>query len=98
MWIENARVQCDGYAIIVGNKSDDPNRQVSTKDAISFALQSGMPYFETSAKNADVDKIFDHLAQRLLFIELQAKRKSRAFSQSRKITLTDSERTSRKYC
>jgi len=63
-WIEEARQRNpDAYTVIVGNKSDHPKRTVSPEDGASVASNHGMPYFETSAKNADVDKIFDHLAE-----------------------------------
>ena len=55
------------YTILVGNKADDDEkREVETRLGDCFALQNGMRYFETSAKNSDVEKIFEHLTQVLL--------------------------------
>jgi len=64
-WIEQARLYSDAYAVIVGNKSDSYRREVSARDAANFASQNGMQYFEVSAKNGDVYKVFDHLIQEL---------------------------------
>lgn len=55
------------YTVLVGNKADDDEkREVETRLGDCFALQNGMRYFETSAKNSDVEKIFEHLALVLL--------------------------------
>jgi len=104
-WINEARKHNpDAYAIIVGNKSDHEDRRVSTKDGDSIASQYGMPYFETSAKNADVEKIFDHLAKALPQIllgtpisptgtepkQVYCEQRLRKFSQSENIVLTNS--------
>jgi len=64
-WIQTAKEHSDAYIVIVGNKSDDIRRAITTKAGALLASQYGMPYFETSAKDADVEKIFYHLAETL---------------------------------
>ncbi len=49
--------------ILVGNKSDLPNRQVDTAQARDFAASLGIPYIETSAKtSANVEQAFLKMA------------------------------------
>lgn len=52
---------------VVGNKSDlDTRRAVSTEDGRSFAESLGVPFLETSAKNADnVSKLFVDMAREI---------------------------------
>lgn len=107
-WINEARIHNpDAYTIIVGNKSDHKDRRVATEDGDSFASQYGMPYFETSAKNSDVEKIFIHLGKALPQILLgrpipptgkETKRvyceqRLRKFSQSENVILTNPKLT-----
>ena len=45
--------------IIVGNKCDTQQRQVSFEEAQEFALSTGLQYIETSAKTGyNVENIF----------------------------------------
>jgi Ras-related protein Rab-1A len=49
--------------ILVGNKSDLPNRQVDTAQARDFAASLGIPFIETSAKtSANVEQAFLKMA------------------------------------
>ena len=105
-WIQTTREHNpDAYTVIVGNKSDHKDRSVSTEDGASIALKHGMPYFETLAKNSDVEKVFVHLAQTLPRIlrgtpisptdqQVYSKQQSSTFCQSEKIILTNSKPTS----
>lgn len=54
------------HRIIIGNKSDRVDREVSKELGTSFASENGMPYLETSAKNSNnIDELFMQLAQTL---------------------------------
>jgi len=54
------------HRIVIGNKSDRQDREVSTELGTSFASENGMPYLETSAKNSNnIDELFLQLAQTL---------------------------------
>lgn len=56
----------DVRRILVGNKSDLPNRQVQTKDALELADRLGLEYIETSAKDTtNVDQVFMTLAKNI---------------------------------
>ena len=54
--------------VVLGNKVDMPNRQVTQEDADQWCRQSGnYPYFETSAKDAiNVDQAFITAVHRLV--------------------------------
>jgi len=101
-----AREHSDAYIVIVGNKSDDKSRAISAKDGTLFASQYGMPYFETSAKDANVEKIFDHLAQILPRILPKAgtpispaeKQGGKQRTSSETITVTHSTKSTSKKC
>ena len=50
--------------ILVGNKIDLPNREVSNGDAVAFAKSKNIKYFETSAKNGfGIKEVFKELYQ-----------------------------------
>ena len=53
---------------LVGNKNDLTNlRQVETKEALDFAKEHNMPYFETSAKSGNnINQLFDLLIETFL--------------------------------
>ena len=56
----------DVRRILVGNKSDLPNRQVQAKDALELADRLGLEYIETSAKDTtNVDQVFMTLAKNI---------------------------------
>ncbi len=45
--------------VLVGNKADMPDRQVSTEEGEELARQNGIPFFESSAKeNLNISEIF----------------------------------------
>ncbi|TFJ88510.1 hypothetical protein NSK_000084 [Nannochloropsis salina CCMP1776] len=53
--------------LLVGNKSDRPDKVVSTERAKKFADELGIPFLETSAKNAsNVEEAFLTMAQELI--------------------------------
>jgi len=53
--------------VLIGNKIDEPDREVNQADAEQWCFTNGkMPYFETSAKdNTNVEKAFVAAAQRV---------------------------------
>ncbi|CAG5131961.1 unnamed protein product [Candidula unifasciata] len=68
-WLEEAMTQneADCIAILVGNKTDMPNRAVDKETAQAFADQHGIQYIETSAKSAaNVHELFDAMAEAIL--------------------------------
>lgn len=53
--------------ILVGNKIDLPDIQVTTKEAKAIAKEYGIPYFETSAKSgASVNAAFESLVRMII--------------------------------
>ena len=69
-WIEEVKNNCgdDGVPIVlVGNKSDAPNKIVSFEDQQAYAGLMNLPFYETSAKeNINVDEVFTHLTKLIL--------------------------------
>ena len=54
------------HRILIGNKSDRPDREIDTPIGEQFAHENGMPFLETSAKNSNnIDKLFLELAKTL---------------------------------
>ena len=51
-WLNDARSQCaqNAQILLIGNKSDLPDRVISTADAENFASYNKIQYIETSAK------------------------------------------------
>ena len=65
-WIQEVReiASASITLILVGNKSDIGEREVSTETARTFAKQNGMEYIETSAKTgANVKEAFDEMTK-----------------------------------
>ena len=56
------------FFILVGNKTDLPKqREVSKEEALSFATENGMEYYETSAMNgSNITEVFHKLAEKIL--------------------------------
>lgn len=53
--------------IVVGNKSDVNQRQVSYKEGENFALEKGYSFYETSSLTGDyVNEMFEHLFSEVL--------------------------------
>lgn len=68
-WIKTIREECaiDTTIILVGNKIDKTEREVTYKEASSYAENIGLKYFETSAKELDSTGVaFNILAQDIL--------------------------------
>lgn len=60
------------HKILIGNKSDRPDREIATNLGSQFAQENDMPFMETSAKNAEnVDKLFEQLAKTLKDTHMQ---------------------------
>ena len=65
------------YRFLIGNKSDRVDREVPTTSGEEFAQQHGMPFMETSAKNAcNIDLLFSQLAKALRDIHAEQKLKN----------------------
>ncbi|XP_043282891.1 ras-related protein Rab-18-like [Venturia canescens] len=69
-WLEELNAYCnkmDIVKMVVGNKIDLPNREVSTDEALQFARRHQTLYIESSAKTADgVKCCFEELVQKIL--------------------------------
>lgn len=62
-WIDIIRSQNSKIGIVlVGNRCDDENRQISKNEAKEIALKHGLHYFETSAKTGKgIDEVFNYI-------------------------------------
>ena len=53
--------------VLVGNKSDVDNREVSNQEGIDLASEFNIKYYETSAlNNINIDETFNHLTMEIL--------------------------------
>jgi Ras-related protein Rab-8A len=53
--------------VLIGNKCDVDNREVSTEEGQSLANEFSLKYFETSAlNNTNIEEAFSHLTQDIL--------------------------------
>jgi GTPase SAR1 family protein len=53
--------------VLIGNKCDVDNREVSTDEGQSLADEFSLKYFETSAlNNTNIEEAFNHLTQDIL--------------------------------
>ncbi|MFX0123717.1 MAG: Rab family GTPase [Candidatus Hodarchaeota archaeon] len=70
-WLSHVYINCGTISsILVGNKNDLPDREVSMSEAEKFASNKNLPYIETSAKTGDnVERMFTNLANSILKIE-----------------------------
>ncbi|XP_008557057.1 ras-related protein Rab-18-B [Microplitis demolitor] len=69
-WLDELNTYCnklDIVKMVVGNKIDLPDRQVTTEDGLKFARRHQTLYIESSAKTADgVKCCFEELVQKIL--------------------------------
>jgi small GTP-binding protein len=67
-WLTEVSKHCPSIPMVmVGNKTDMPGRAVSLEDALEFAIQRNMVYFETSAKEGtNVESAFSDLTRILI--------------------------------
>ena len=68
-WIEDIKDNSikDCQIVIVGNKSDINNRNVSNEEGVNFANKLGLNYIESSAKNGtNVLLIFDVISKKMI--------------------------------
>ncbi|XP_034952609.1 ras-related protein Rab-18-B-like [Chelonus insularis] len=69
-WLDELNTYCnklDIVKMVVGNKIDLPNREVTTEEGLSFARRHQTLYIESSAKTADgVKCCFEELVQKII--------------------------------
>ena len=68
-WIEDIKDNSikDCQIVIVGNKSDINNRNVSNEEGVNFANKLGLNYIESSAKNGtNILLIFDVISKKMI--------------------------------
>ncbi|XP_070153510.1 ras-related protein Rab-18-B [Polyergus mexicanus] len=69
-WLNELNTYCnrtDIVKMVVGNKIDLPNREVSTEEGLQFARRHQTLYIESSAKTADgVKCCFEELVQKII--------------------------------
>ena len=99
------------FFILVGNKTDQPGqREVSKEEALSFATQHDMEYYETSAMNgSNIEEVFHKLAEEILSLvddgSIQIKEGWRGVKRGHShhnlqgpLTLVDQDRRQWKFC
>ena len=65
------------HRILIGNKCDRTDREITEDLGQQFAKENGMPFLETSAKNSDnIDELFLQLAKTLRDLHVDKKLKS----------------------
>ena len=70
-WLEdinlNAKDDSKILKVLIGNKKDSPNREVTEEEGKEYADNNNMAYFETSAKNNEnVEQVFRFFANKVL--------------------------------
>ena len=67
----NANEQTKICKVLVGNKIDISEREVTEEEGKKFADNNNMPYFEMSAKdNTNVGPVFEFITNKILRYEL----------------------------
>ncbi len=65
------------HRILIGNKSDRMDREITSEHGKQFAHENGMPFLETSAKSSNnIDELFLQLAKTLRDLHVDKKLKS----------------------
>lgn len=68
-WIKQIQscAQKNVSIVLVGNKCDIANRNVTQKEATNFASDNGLTYFETSAKTGhNINEVFEFLTKEII--------------------------------
>jgi len=69
-WLEEIQLYCsnkDAVKLLVGNKADKEERQVSREEAIAFARSKEMVFIETSAKTKlGIQQTFDEIVEKIM--------------------------------
>ena len=70
-WLEdinlNAKDDSKILKVLIGNKKDSTNREVTEEEGKEYANNNNMAYFETSAKNNEnVEQVFRFFANKVL--------------------------------
>jgi len=70
-WLKHVYINCGTISsILVGNKTDLSDREISTIEAEKYASSKSLPYIEASAKTGDhVERMFTYLANHILKVE-----------------------------
>lgn len=65
------------HRILIGNKSDRTDREITYEHGKQFSQENGMPFLETSAKSSNnIDELFLQLAKTLRDLHVDKKLKS----------------------
>ena len=76
--------------IIIGNKIDCQEREVSVEEAENFWKEQGFPYFETSAKTGEnIDKTIKFLVKQVINVKEGNKDENKDYTKSIKIEKDD---------
>ena len=76
--------------IIIGNKIDCQEREVSVEEAENFWKEQGFSYFETSAKTGEnIEKTIKFLVKRVINVKEGNKDENKDFTKSIKIDKDD---------
>lgn len=65
------------HRILIGNKSDRTDREITSEHGKQFSQENGMPFLETSAKSSNnIDELFLQLAKTMKDLHVDKKLKS----------------------